>query len=206
MSKPASKRRTQEERKAESERQIIRAAIKIFARQGYLRTTLNEVGEEAGYTGGLVSHRFGSKAGLLQAVIKNIGSRFVADQLGDKITQPSAEESLSNYIDIYMNEITLREGTLRALYVIMGEALGGAEDIQADVAEFNQNARNRMAAIITRGVETGEFNKDVDAGAAAVLIMGMLRGVAMQYLFDHKAFNVKRDVPLVQRAALGGLK
>jgi len=206
MANPAPTRRTQEERKAESERKIIRAAIRIFAKQGYLRTTLNQVGEEAGYTGGLVSHRFGSKAGLLQAVIKSIGTRFMKDQIGDAVEQTSAEQSLRNYIEIYMSEVTLREGTLRALYVIMGEALGGAEDIQADVAQFNADARNAMAKIIERGIEQGEFNKDVNPTAAAVLITGMLRGVVMQYLFDHKAFNVKKDLPLLQRAAIGGLK
>ncbi len=206
MVEAAPTRRTQEERKAESERKIIRAAIPIFAQQGYLRTTLSQVGEAAGYTGGLVSHRFGSKAGLLQAVIRNIGYRFMQDQIGDSLNTNSAQEALTNYIDIYMSEVTLREGTLRALYVIMGEALGGAEDIQADVAEFNKNVRVRVAEIISRGIRQGEFRKDVDPAAAAVLIMGMLRGVVMQYLFDHRAFNTKRDLPLLKRAAIGGLR
>ncbi|MBT4162000.1 MAG: TetR/AcrR family transcriptional regulator, partial [Gammaproteobacteria bacterium] len=113
MSEPIRKRRTQEERKAESERQIIGAAIKIFARQGYLRTTLNEVGEEAGYTGGLVSHRFGSKAGLLKAVITNIGTRFINDQIGEALETDTAQEALCNYIAIYLKEVTVREGHLR---------------------------------------------------------------------------------------------
>ncbi|MBT4492509.1 MAG: TetR/AcrR family transcriptional regulator [Gammaproteobacteria bacterium] len=206
MSEPIRKRRTQEERKAESERQIIGAAIKIFARQGYLRTTLNEVGEEAGYTGGLVSHRFGSKAGLLKAVITNIGTRFINDQIGEALETDTAQEALCNYIAIYLKEVTVREGHLRALYVIMGEALGGAEDIRKDVAEFNERARDRIATIIKRGIGADEFRSDIDPRAAAVLIMGMLRGVVMQYLFDHKAFNTEKIVPLLQRTALGGLK
>ena len=200
------KRRTQEERKAESERQIIKAAIRIFARQGYLRTTLNEVGEEAGYTGGLISHRFGSKAGLLKAVIASIGSRFLTDQIGKSLQTETAEEAICNYIAIYLKEVTVREGHLRALYVIMGEALGDTEDIQRDVAAFNKNARKWMADIIDRGVQNKEFSNSIDSGAAAVLILGMLRGVVMQYLFDHKAFNAKKIIPLVQRSAIAGLK
>lgn len=200
------KRRTQEERKAESERQIIRAAIKIFAKQGYLRTTLNEIGEEAGYTGGLVSHRFGSKAGLLKATINNIATRFSRDQIGDSLQTETAEEALNNYIAIYMEEVSVREGYLRALYAIMGEALGGAEDIQEDVAKFNRGVHNRMAGIIERGIENGEFRKEIDPTAAAVLITGILRGVVMQYLFDNKVFNVKKIIPLIQQTATSGLK
>lgn len=206
MADTAPRRRTQEERKAESERQIIRAAIRIFARQGYLRTTLNQVGEEAGYTGGLVSHRFGSKAGLLKAVITNSGTRFLQDQIGASLGTESAEAALKNYIATYMGEVTLQESYLRALYVIMGEALGGDEEIQKQVAAFNQRTRRRITSIVQRGIDNDEFNKGVAAEDAGVLIMGMLRGVVMQYLFDREALDITRMVPKVQLAALGSLR
>lgn len=206
MPEQVRKRRTQEERKAESERQIIRAAIKVFAKQGYLRTTLNEVGETAGYTGGLVSHRFGSKAGLLKAVINHISTRFLHDQVGHSVKTESAEQAMKNYIEIYMKEVTVREGHMRALYVIMGEALGGDTEVQQAIARFNRGFRQGLASILQRGVDNKEFRADIDPDAGAVLIMGMLRGVVMQYLFDKKAYDQKRIVPMMQRAAIDGLK
>jgi len=201
----AIKRRTQEERKAESERQIVNAAATMFARHGYLRTTLNEVGEEAGYTGGLVSHRFGSKAGLLKSVISQIGDRFITDQIGDAIEQDSAIESLKSYITIYLQEVGKREGSLTALYVIMGEALGSADDIRAEVAAFNERARIRMSGIIQRGINNGEFRSDIDAKSMAVLIKGMLRGVAMQYLLDPDAVDLDKVLPQMHRSAIVAL-
>ena len=206
MTETASKRRTQEERKAESERQIIRAALKLFAEQGYMRTTLNQIGQEAGYTGGLVSHRFGSKEGLLQAVVSHITGRFSVDQMGSAIEQDSAEESLKNYLEIYIREVTLREGRMRTMYVIMGEALAAVPEIQHDIASLNKGVRNVLAEIVQRGIDNGEFSKEVDAQTAAVLILGMLRGVVMQYLADRKAVNVKKMLPVIQGAALSGLK
>lgn len=206
MTETATKRRTQEERKAESERQIIRAALKLFAEQGYMRTTLNQIGQEAGYTGGLVSHRFGSKEGLLQAVVSHITGRFSADQMGSAIEQDSAEASLRNYLEIYIQEVTLREGRMRTMYVIMGEALAAVPEIQDDIARLNKGVRNVLAEIVQRGIDNGEFRKEVDAQTAAVLILGMLRGVVMQYLADRKAVNVKKMLPIIQDAALSGLK
>ncbi len=206
MQQTANPRRTQEERKAESERQIIRAALKLFAEQGYLRTTLNQVGEQAGYTGGLVSHRFGSKPGLLQAVVNHISHRFLNDQLGSAIEAPSAEESLLNYIAIYLNEVSVRESRIRTLYVIMGEALAAVPEIQQEVAKLNTGVREALARIVARGVESGEFRKEIDPGISAVLILGMLRGVTMQYLADRKAVNIKKVLPTIQRSALSGLK
>ena len=206
MTETGPKRRTQEERKAESERQIIRAALKLFAAQGYMRTTLNQIGQEAGYTGGLVSHRFGSKEGLLQAVVNHITGRFSADQMGSAIKQDSAEASLKNYLEIYIQEVTVREGRMRTMYVIMGEALAAVPEIQEDIAKLNKGVRAVLAEIVQRGIDNGEFRKEVDAQTAAVLILGILRGVVMQYLADRKAVNVKTMLPIIQDTALSGLQ
>ena len=206
MPETAKKRRTQEERKAESEREIIRAASKLFAEQGYLRTTLNEVGKAAGYTGGLVSHRFGSKEGLLRAVVKNATGRFQADQMGSAISEVSAQHSLDNYIEIYLTEVTLREGHMRTLYVIMGEALAAVPEVQEEISRLNDGVRGVIADIVQRGIDNKEFRPEVNPQISAVLILGMLRGVVMQYLSDRKAFNMKKLLPAVQRAAVEGLK
>ena len=184
---------------------MLKAAITLFARQGYLKTTLAEVGREAGYTAGLVSHKFGSKEGLLQAVVQRISKRFLEDQLGQSIAQSSARESIENYIDIYIREVSLREGPMRALYTIMGEALGAVPEIRKPIADLNAGARNTLATIITRGQEQGEFNKNVDAEAAAALIIGALRGLVMQHLIDPKRLNMKALRDTVRATVLGSL-
>lgn len=205
MSIPEKKPRTQEQRREASEQQMLKAAIALFARQGYLKTTLAEVGREAGYTAGLVSHKFGSKEGLLQAVVQRISKRFLEDQLGQAIEQTSARQSIENYIDIYIKEVSLREGPMRALYAIMGEALGAVPEIRKPIADLNAGARNTLANIITRGIEHGEFNKGVDAQAAAALIIGALRGLVMQHLIDPKRLNMKGLRETVQATVIGSL-
>jgi len=203
------KRRTQEERKAESERRIIRAAVELFARQGFLRTTLIEVGKAAGYTGGLVSHRFGSKEGLLNAVIDNATKRFFEDRLRPGIegaSVGSAEQALRNYISIYFEEVFERESHIRALYVIMGEGLGAVPEVQPKIARLNRGMRNRLTVIVQRGIDAGEFNVNLDPKAAAVLIVGLLRGVVMQYLADPRAIKRKDVLPTLQNTAVAGLR
>lgn len=202
-------RRTQEERKAESERRVLRAAVELFAKQGYVKTTLSEVGKAAGYTGGLVSHRFGTKEQLLKAVIQNSAGRFLEDQLrpaieGDHIR--SAETALRNYIETYFDEVFLRESHMRALYVIMGEVLGAVPEARPQIAKLNRAMRKRIAAIIEQGIEAREFARSVDPDRSALLIVGLLRGVVMQYLVDPRAFKKKRMLPTLQDSAIAGLQ
>ena len=61
-------RRSHAQRREESERRMLDAALAIVARRGTVRMTLAEVGEAAGYSRGLPAHHIGSKAGLVQAL------------------------------------------------------------------------------------------------------------------------------------------
>lgn len=203
------RRRTQQERKAESERRIIRAAVELFARQGYLRTTLIEVGTAAGYTGGLVSHRFGSKEGLLNAVIDNATKRFFEDQLKPALggaEVATAEQALRTYISTYFDEVFVRESHIRALYVIMGEGLGAVPEVQPRIAELNRAMRKRIQTIVQQGIDAGEFGSGIDPKSSAVLIVGLLRGVVMQYLADPRAIKRKEVLRTLQNSAVAGLK
>ena len=206
MPQSAATQRTQEQRREQSERRMLKAAIALFARQGYQRTTLGQVGGEAGYTAGLVSHKFGSKEGLLLAVVKHISKRFLHDQLGSAIEQSSAAASLNNFIGLYLREASLREGPMRALYVIMGEALGGVPEIRKPIADLNDGTREVVARIIRQGIRDGEFSAVADADAAATLIIGALRGVVMQHLIDPKRVALLPMRATMQATAIAGLR
>ncbi len=205
MSQAVKAPRTQEQRREMSEKQMLKAAIRLFARQGYVKTTLTEVGKEAGYTAGLVSHKFGSKEGLLQAVVDHISQRFLNDQLGSAIEEASATESLKNYITIYLPEVSLRAGPMRALYAIMGEAIGAVPEIRESIAKLNAGARERLMDIIQRGIDAKEFNPETDTEAAAALIIGALRGLVMQHLVDPKNFDLNHMHASVQATITASL-
>ena len=206
MAEAGKTRRTQAERTAESERKIIHAARELFAQQGYTRTTLNQVGELSGYTGGLVTHRFGSKENLLKAVVRQSSSRFAEDQVKPILNNDSAAQDIANYIEVYLTEISKRESHMRALYVIMGEGLGAVPEIREEIAALNQGFRKRLAGIVQQGIDAGEFHTNLDAQAAGFLILALLRGATMQILADSTAANIKDLIPLIQRQVLLSLR
>jgi AcrR family transcriptional regulator len=166
---PKQRSRTQAERAALSEKRILSAAVKLIARQGFSRTTLSEIGKEAGYTGGLVSHRFGSKKRLLRVLVDRITDRFSRDQL---------------------NELTARTERLRTLYVLMGEALGPVPELRDVFATLNDSFREAAADSIRRGIAVGDIRADVDPDAGAAMFLALLRGVSMQWLVDPAALDL----------------
>ncbi|MDM9624733.1 TetR family transcriptional regulator [Rhizobium sp. S152] len=184
------KSRSQEERRAESERRIIEEAIELYSTKGYHRTSLIEVGTAAGYTGTLVSQRFGSKQGLLQSVLEHIIKSFKEERLDSLSLATSPRDALRRYIETYLEEIRSRKGRLRPLYVLMGEALGGTPEALTQLAQHDDVLRARFVQIIKDGQATGEFNKNLNVPSASIAIVALLRGVTMQSLIKPEAIDI----------------
>jgi AcrR family transcriptional regulator len=185
------KRLTQDERRERSESRMLAAAIELFARQGSGRTTLVEIGKVAGYTHGLVGHRFGSKSGLVRRLIKNLQRDFTRRQLTDITEHRTGLEALLQVVRSSLN--LMAEGTtsarvIRALTVLAGEALGPVPEILNDVIGLNRNFRSVLRRLIEQGVEAGEIRKDVRPVEQAALLLGMLRGIEIQWCQDPDRF------------------
>ena len=183
-------RRTQAERTALSESRILRAAMRLIAKRGYSRTTLADIGEAAGYSRGLAGHRFGSKEGLLRALVEHVGGRFVQDQVSPALEGRSGVEALTVIVDTYFHELLVREERLHALYVLMGEALGPVPEIRDVFVQLNSGFRDEAKKAIEDGVAAGIVRRDVDPAVEAALFVGMLRGVAMQWVTDPRCFDL----------------
>jgi AcrR family transcriptional regulator len=78
-------RRTKED--AELTRQsLLEAAIKVFSKQGYAATRLEDIAEAAKVTRGAVYHHFGGKAELFTEIVDN------ASQTSDRAIQRAIQE------------------------------------------------------------------------------------------------------------------
>ncbi len=184
-------RRTQAERTAAAARRMLRAAGKLIAKQGYTKTSLAQVGKEAGYTGGLVSHHFGSKEGLLRRLVGNITGRFYQDQIAPAISGKNGLDALCGLVDEYFSELSVREERMRTLYVLMGEALGPVSEINDVFAELNRGFRSSIRDTLEEAAEQGEIRFDLDLDAEAALCLGIMRGVAFQWMTDPNCFDLE---------------
>ncbi len=61
-------RRTQADRREDSERGLVSAAISVTAERGVSAATFEAIGQRGGYSRSLVTRRFDSKQGLIDAV------------------------------------------------------------------------------------------------------------------------------------------
>jgi len=73
---------------------------------------------------------------------------------------------------------------MRALYILMFEALLPVPLLQEHMAELHEDLRRSVEDTITRSIDEGITSRDVDAAVAARLIVGALRGASYQSMLD----------------------
>jgi AcrR family transcriptional regulator len=76
----APRRRTQVERRAATETALLEAAADVIVEAGVGALTLARVGSRAGYSRGIVTHHYGSKLALLEAVVRNAQNGIISSR------------------------------------------------------------------------------------------------------------------------------
>src|SRR5258707_15583829 len=94
-------RRTQAERRDGSERGVLQAAIAVVADEGVGAVTFDAVGRKGGFSRGLATQRFGSKQGLIEAVIKHLPDRPGTPRRGGRPREPGGRAAAVRVFDAY---------------------------------------------------------------------------------------------------------
>ncbi|MDT5075522.1 MAG: hypothetical protein QOJ80_159 [Mycobacterium sp.] len=177
-------RRTQEERRTDAEQRLLAAAAELIAEAGPTGVTLASIGERAGYSRGLATHHFGSKGAMMQRLVDSVTSEF-REQVFVESTSDTVLDQALGLVRAYFHELAQARPANRARLVLWADAVAtGAPDVRSAMLASDRAFREELAKRIQRGQAAGEFARSADAEAAATVIIGMLRGVALQSMLD----------------------
>jgi AcrR family transcriptional regulator len=175
--------RTQAERRAESEARLLRAALELIAVQGFAGTTVAQIGQEAGYSRGLVTQHFGSKLGLARSLVGLIQKGFEQHTVRRVAEVPDCE-ILQAWIDRYMAALEADSARYRAILALQAESITSLDELQPYIAALNEQVRAYLKRRLGDAQSRGEIPSNIDLHALVTAVLGMLRGTASQYLID----------------------
>ncbi len=176
-------RRTQAERREDSERGLVRAAIAVTAERGVSAATFEAIGQRGGYSRSLVSRRFGSKQGLIDAVISYLHDRRKVLAAEHGVDQMSGLDALLADTDIYLRSLS-EKGELKAYFMWLSAAVADASSLRPAFAASHEQVRKRLRGYVQRGKAEGCVRSDLDADAAALMVGSLQLGLSMQLLVD----------------------
>jgi AcrR family transcriptional regulator len=161
----------------------------VIAERGIDGASLTVIGERAGTSRGLPTHHFGSKNALGARVASAAQDR-MADVLltaiersGQGTDEMSGLNLVRASIDAYLELFEHPTANDRVLIVTWGATFPSESSIDG-MLDADRRAYEGWADLIGRGQRDGSIRADVDPTASAVILHGMLRGVASLLLTE----------------------
>jgi AcrR family transcriptional regulator len=153
-------------------RQILDAAVRVFAAQGYEAARVGDVAKEAGVAYGLVYHYFDSKEAVLEAVFHEAWGRLLGAVALAEQSAEGAPEQLALVVKIVLRAWRDDPDLVRLLV----REVTRNPHIQDELDEIGQ-AFASLERIVRRGQAEGSFRRGPDPQIAAWMLYGALEEV-----------------------------
>ncbi|MFP4452173.1 MAG: TetR/AcrR family transcriptional regulator [Desulfobacterales bacterium] len=174
--------------------QILNAAIKVFAEQGFHQATVSQVAKEAGVADGTIYLYFKNKADILSSFF-SYKTRLVFDRFRDAVERAGdAEEKLKVLISLHLSEFQ-RDRDMAVVF--QREALLARCVDEEVIRHTTRMYMDILEDILRQGQEEGTVGKHLHIGLAKRFILGAVNEVINTWVVTGAA---GRDDELVSMA------
>jgi TetR/AcrR family transcriptional regulator, fatty acid metabolism regulator protein len=156
----------------EKRKQILDAAVRVFARKGYHESRVGDIAKDAGVAYGLVYRYFDSKEAVLEAVFREAWGRLLAALREVEEADAAAPERLQLVVKIVLR--TWRDDP--DLVRLLVREVTRSPQLQRKIDEIAQ-AFALLERIVAQGQEEGTVRGDLDARLAAWMLYGALEEI-----------------------------
>ena len=192
------------DRQADRRRQILEAAVKVFADKGFHASRVGDVAEEAGIAYGLVYHYFASKEDLLETIFRTTWTEMLSRVREVEEAGVPAAEAVRQVTALLLRTWRRDPDLVRVLV----REVTRNQHVQQEIEEIAQ-AMQALERIVRRGQETGEFRTELDPRLAAVVFYGALEEVLSSWVLGtlpDRDDDIARAEKNVVALLTGGLK
>ncbi|SRR5579875_1624057 len=170
-----------ERRRAETRERLFRAALDLFARRGYMETTVEDITEAADVGKGTFFNYFPTK----EHVLATFGAQRIAEiERGlEHARRGPVLPILRDLATHLAGQATESPALLRAIYA----AHASCEPVRAELQKRLKIGRRLLAQIFKLAQERGEIRADISAAELARITQVVLLGVAIAWALNPDA-------------------
>jgi len=202
MPRAAPKRTSSRNSSVDKRTAILRAATRVFARNGYFNSKVADIARAADVADGTVYLYFKSKEEILHSIFdQNMAEAIAAARkLIEKVSDP--REKLRRIAVLHLERL----GADRDLAVVFQVELRGStkfmrEFSAAGFAEY----LGLLRQIFEEGQAAGVFRKEVHAKAAAKILFGALDEMATNWIISKRNYKLAPMADVVMDVFLNGV-
>jgi AcrR family transcriptional regulator len=191
------------ERTTDRRRELVDAAVRVFAREGFHAARVGDIAEEAGVAHGLLYHYFRSKEEVLETIFRETWQLLVADTQRIADAEVTLREQLRRFARIYLGSWLVTPDLIRVLVreIARSPEVGARVDEVAGLFVV-------LRRMIDAAKERGEVRADCDSRIAALAVYGALEEILTGWVLGQlpgEEEDVERAVADVVELTYAGL-
>ena len=202
MARPSKKRVSSRNSIGDKRAMILRAATRVFARNGYFNSKVADIARAAEVADGTVYLYFKSKEEILHSIFdQNMAEAIAAGgQLIENFDDP--REKLRRIAKLHLERL----GADRDLAVVFQVELRGSTKF---MEEFSAAGFAEYLALLRRTFEEGQragvFRKELNATVAAKILFGALDEMATNWIISKRNYKLEPMADVVMDVFLNGV-
>jgi TetR/AcrR family transcriptional regulator len=184
---------------------LLRAAVCVFDRKGYAAASVREIVEIAGVTKPALYYHFGSKEGVLTAVLQAAAREFVSAMERGVDRPGTARERLfaicADLHGLFQEHVPV----VRVAHAVFFGPVEGVPPF--DFTTFDREMERTVRKVVEDGQASGEITASASPSDIALVILGVIGIFATRHMHNGQEpldlDSVKRVLGLIFDGALG---
>ena len=188
---------------SERKNQIVKATVECISRHGYNNFSMQDVASTAGVSKGIIHYYFLNKDDLMVSVLDTVAKDLAAVLRADIKCDRDPVQKLSMFVRTCLDVVR----TTKEFYQVNMDfwtQINQKDEVREIIARHYSNFRETGAKVIAEGVKKGVF-RTVDPKQFSSVVIALVDGISLQWLFDESAFEFDLIVDQVVNTLLAAL-
>jgi TetR/AcrR family fatty acid metabolism transcriptional regulator len=182
---------------------ILRAAIKVFARNGYFNSKVSDVAGEARIADGTVYLYFKSKDEILHSIFDQAMAEFIEEGKRELALIAEPADRLRRIAELHLKRLSADRDMAIVFQV---ELRGSTKHMREFSAAGFGDYLDIIRKTITDGQAAGDFRTDIKPIVAAKILYGALDEMVTNWVLSEKTYPLEPLAGEVLKIFFGGIR
>ena len=182
--------------------QIIEAAVRVFARNGFYNSRVSDIAREAGIASGTIYLYFKTKDEILVTLFREKMAAFVASLRAEIAREPHPEAKVRRLVRLHFEVL---EASPDMAEVVQVELRQGQKFFRGASAHEVSAYFELIGSILHEGVAAGVFRRDLPVKVATKMLFGAMDQVTTSWVLGKRGYRLADAADPVANIFLKGV-
>ena len=182
--------------------QIIEAAVRVFARNGYYNSRVSDIAREAGVASGTIYLYFKTKDAILVTLFREKMAAWVAHVRAEIAGEPDAVAKIRRLVALHFSVL---ESDPALAEVVQVELRQGHKFFRGASAHEVSAYFSLIGSVLEDGQAAGQIRRDVAVKIATKVLFGAMDQVATSWVLGKRKYRLSDAAEAVAAVFLRGV-